>query len=232
MNKSRYLAPRLKQPSLRVYELDKLADDNSAEVDVQKLLFDLIAQPESPLSLANIAHLYLDLSKAEKQLFVYLLDDLMLSKILWPLKSAKACYCLGQYLACIALCGFISEMLIIVLYDAKHAMKQPNRQNLMSRFERDGQQKRINKIEKLELVDAHFVQSMKEICEIRRQHLHFITNKGATLARDAAKAFEIVSSLIMPVLAVKVGKLQNGGIGLHADPDMIRWVEVNRNKKV
>jgi len=42
-----------------------------------------------------------------------------LEKVVWPLKSAKVCYCLGNYLACIAMAGLVGEMTAILTLEAK-----------------------------------------------------------------------------------------------------------------
>jgi len=60
---------------------------------------------------------YKEISREKTRLFAAPVEDRILEKLVWPLRHSKACYMAGNYLGAIALCGMVSEMVAILLYE-------------------------------------------------------------------------------------------------------------------
>ena len=60
---------------------------------------------------------YKEISKEKVRFFAAPAEERILNKLVWPLRNAKASYMVGNYLGTIALCGMVSEMVAILLFD-------------------------------------------------------------------------------------------------------------------
>jgi hypothetical protein len=89
-------------------------------------------------------------------------EPTILGKLVWPLRHAKGSYALGNYLAPIALCGMVGEMVAILLWDiAKvtlqgHPITETEQRAMFGNtFEKLGQERRVDILHALKLVDDH-----------------------------------------------------------------------------
>ena len=84
---------------------------NSNDVDWKEEIIRFASHPSASQSTEDILQEYDDINQAGKYIFFAPSQDDILNKLIWPLKAAKASYMLGNYLATIALCGMVAEML-------------------------------------------------------------------------------------------------------------------------
>lgn len=120
----------------------------------------------------------------------------ILTKLIWPLRNARACYVMGNYIGTIALCGMMSEMAAIVIFDIadptiddKPLNKKQQVRRFGCRFERLGQKQRIKELEKLGIINPTLVNAFETVRKARRSYLHFWSHDHGAVPRDAVKVF-------------------------------------------
>jgi len=59
---------------------------------------------------------YVEISTADYYIPIFPVTDKMFERLLLPLKSAKRCFSLGEYLATIELCAHVGEMLATLVW--------------------------------------------------------------------------------------------------------------------
>lgn len=60
---------------------------------------------------------YFSIHTMDLEILLVPAENVVLNKIVWPLRSAKKAYCLEDFLGCIALCGMVCEMAVVFIYD-------------------------------------------------------------------------------------------------------------------
>jgi len=137
----------------------------------------------------EVVERYRAISTADLDLMAVPAEKVLLDKIIWPLKSAKVCYCLGQYLACIATCGLVGEMYATLIFQAKDGEQRTAPSCTLAEFENYGQKKRIAVLHENDLIDDEVWTSLKELQGIRRGYLHRLSRDLSQLPADAKKMF-------------------------------------------
>ena len=140
----------------------------------------------------------------------------ILNKILLPLRQAKASYVIGNYLAVIALCGMVAEMVAIFLWELEsEKLNKLTKENQKKRFKKTfeteeeleqwfegrGQKERTKRLLEFELIKPDTKSSFDEIRETRRKYLHFLSQDQDSLPEDAIDLFHKAESLV----AIAVG---------------------------
>lgn len=155
-------------------------------------------------------------------------DGTAMNKIVAPLRTAKKCYCLSDYLGCISMCGMVCEMAIIFIYDLiKIHCDAEFLESIIERFARYenwGQKMRIDNLRRIVSSSRYFkdesADSLKPflgiLCEvifdnaytvknIRNEYLHSLSKNYSNLKRDAQKAYHATHELVSEVVAFKIG---------------------------
>ena len=87
-------------------------DDATAEE-----VLEFLAGTEVANDIPAMVKRYREITAAAPRLFAVPAEPRILEKLVWPLRQAKASYVVGNYLATIALCGMVSEMVAILLFE-------------------------------------------------------------------------------------------------------------------
>ena len=148
-------------------------------------------------------------------------ESTILEKLIWPIRQAKGSYALGNYLGCIALCGMVGEMVSILLWDISKVSfrggvmtEEDQRAILGSTFERLGQERRIQVLRGLSLIDDNTKEAFDNLRTIRRKYLHLLSQPHAQVAPDAKQAYKDT----LHVVAVVLGQtFTDGAVVLRAD---------------
>ena len=148
-------------------------------------------------------------------------------KLVWPLRHAKGAYVVGNYLAVIALCGMVAEMLAILVWElgeatlSGHAMTDTEEKALFgSSFERLGQDRRVQVLAAYGMIDAATRGRFDSVRETRRRYLHVWSQDHDTLAADAKGAFHAAVAVVTTVIGQDV---RDGSILLN--PRLIKYLE-------
>src|SRR5882672_4629215 len=159
-------------------------------------LLDYAFAPDRERTVAAFVNRYRQVSAADDALPIAPAEPNILAKMVWPLRSAKANYALGNYLACIAMCGLVGEMVAVLIWDVSSVKLQGKTLEedgeklvLGSTFERLGQERRISVLVAAGLIDESAKPAFDTLREIRRRHLHFLSHPHDQAEQDARTAF-------------------------------------------
>lgn len=130
-------------------------------------------------------------------------------RLLKPLRSAKRCYCLGDYAATIALCGVVGEMLAILLWKINdvrlkgNPIAEQDEIGLFGKsFEKLGQERRLEILKTFgHILETQF-NCFRDILGSRRPYLHFWNTGLRDERADALKVFKISLQLFKEVTGV------------------------------
>jgi hypothetical protein len=164
--------------------------------------------PEMKADVESVVARYRQISVEEPRLFAAPADSRILSKLVWPLHHAKASYMLGNYLGTISLCGMVSEMVAILLFQTSdikingESITPKTEADLFGRsFESLGQDRRVAVLRAYGLIDAKQVKAFDEVRVVRRRYLHLWSQEEIVLAEDAVKTFVATAALVVPIIS-------------------------------
>jgi hypothetical protein len=182
------------------------------ELPVAERILDYVFAPDQDRTIAAFVERYQVLSSGEDPLPIAPAESNILAKMVWPLRSAKGNYALGNYLACIAMCGLVGEMAAMLLWDVASINLQGRvldekleKLFLGSSFERLGQERRVNVLVAAGVIDEEAKSSFDALREIRRKHLHFLSHPHEQAKGDAQRAFFAAASTLKPLFGVSNG---------------------------
>jgi hypothetical protein len=189
-------------------------------------LLDYLFAPEVDRSLAAFVARYREIAAVADPLPLVPAEPTILEKLVWPLRQAKGSYALGNYIGCIALCGMVGEMVAILLWDISkvalqgHPMTEPAQRAMFgSTFEKLGQERRVDVLRTLNLVDDAAKTAFDSVRNIRRKYLHFLSQTHAQVAPDARRAYEDALKVVAVVLGQSFVK---GAVSLR--PDLMAYL--------
>jgi len=196
--------------------LDRLGDGSDHRNDMEyRSLAEVLGAPPEHLPRAVLER-YVEVSPPESYLPLFPHTEKIFERILSPLRSAKRCYCLGEYLATIELCAHVGEMFAILLWqmrpfvlNGKPLSQEREAQLFGSTFERKGQEQRIKMLKAIGGVEEADAQRLDELRKRLRKYFH-LWSEGVSDARaDAFHCFWQVVNLAESVLQISFddGKL-------------------------
>jgi hypothetical protein len=175
-----------------------------------------LCAPEIQSDIDSLVNRYKEISKEPKRLFAAPLEQNILTKLIWPLRYAKGCYMLGNYLGTISLCGMVAEMTAILIFEISSISinGRPLDERLQkgifgSSFEKLGQERRVEILLSYNLINDEMKSHFDVIRKIRRQYLHLYSKDYTSLAPDAVKAFNASVAIVVEVIGqdIKEGKI-------------------------
>jgi hypothetical protein len=189
--------------------LDRLSDgaDHSGDLEYS-MMEQLLGTPPAHLP-RDVLERYVEVSPPESYLPLFPHTDKIFERILSPLRSAKRCYCLGEYLATIELCAHVGEMFAILLWQMRqlHLNGKPideATENLLfgRSFERQGQDQRVKMLRAIGAVEAADGMRLDELRRRRRKHFHLWSGDSSDMKSDAFHCFWLVVQLAESVLQI------------------------------
>ena len=157
-----------------------------------------------------------EISSEPEPLFAAPADKRILDKLVWPLLHAKGSYILGNYLGTISLCGMVSEMLAVLIFEVADpqingaSMTETAQRELFgSSFEKLGQERRVSVLHTYGLIDDALKTSFDRIRRTRRQYLHLWSKDYDKLSVDAVACYRDALTIVESVLGqtIRDGKL-------------------------
>ncbi len=231
-----------------------MPDENLISARVNPLAFLEVDEPwakffDSPVTLENVLEYlctpgipsdidaiicrYKEISVESPRIFAAPVDERILSKLIWPLKHAKGSYALGNYIGSIALCGMVSEMVAIMLFDLhsfrinKQEMDESIQQSIFgSKFEKLGQDRRVSILKTYGLISDEQKKIYDKVRNIRRKYLHFWSQSDAKIESDAVDCFTSTVKIVIDGLGLSI---EDGKLILR--PAIIRRLEENASNQ-
>lgn len=153
--------------------------------------------------------------------------DKLYERLLSPLKSAKRCYCLGEFLATIELSAHIGEMLatLVWLMNTPSLNGQPitaeTEKALWGKnFEKLGQNERTGVLRAFNLITDPQKTLFDFLRTTRRKYFHLWSGDLQQAKSDALTTFFKIMELIDEILQIKIG---NGTLLMN--PKLLKYVE-------
>jgi len=183
--------------------------------------------PGIDFSLEALKTRYKEVSQEPKRLVAAPAEDNILSKLVWPLRNAKASYVAGNYLGTIALCGMVCEMLTLLVYEVSQIIV--NRKPLDTKtetelfgspFEKLGQERRISVLKSFSLIDDELRAALDTVRRKRRLYLHFYSQEHTNIQLDAVQTYNATVSAVVTVIGQD---LQEGKVMIN--PKLLKYLE-------
>jgi hypothetical protein len=135
----------------------------------------------------------------------------LIGNILTPHKSAKKCYCFGDYLAVIELSAHLAEMLTSLLYlmtpisiNGTELNEDAQKDMFGRKFIKLNQNYCLNILKTFNIIDITAHQHFNEIRLIRNNHFHLFGHSKENLEEDAFNCYSKITSLIKDILEIKI----------------------------
>lgn len=162
---------------------------------------------EGGADLSLLSKRYNEISPEPVRLVAVPAEQRILDKLAWPLRHAKASYMVGNYLAVIALCGMVAEMVALLIWEVSPLQingqpltDQSERAVFGSEFERLGQERRVRVLSSFGLIDSVAEGRFNTIRETRRGYLHLWSQDHDSLPGDARKSYHAAVALVATVI--------------------------------
>ncbi len=171
-------------------------------------------------------------SLSHKDLYLPFLPhtDKFFERLLIPFKSAKRCFCLGEYLASIELCAHVGEMLAQLVWEMEPLAKDPNAQSeeleiafFGSRFEKLGQERRIRILSATNRISQIQNKEFTLLRTTRRKYFHLWSESTEGIEKDARECFVQVNSLVKSILQISISPNEPGKVVVN--PVLSRYLD-------
>jgi hypothetical protein len=216
---------------LEVCDIDKLTDHQNAAnqlIQLDKRLIELFLEVPLANLPRTILERYAEISPQKLYQPVLPHTDKLYERLLSPLKSAKRCYCLGEFLATIELSAHIGEMLATLVWH----MSTPslNGQPITTETEKDlwggktfeklGQNERTGVLRAFNLINDSQKALFDFLRTTRRKYFHLWSGDLQQAKPDALTSFFKIMQLIDEILQIKIG---NGTLLMN--PKLLQYVQ-------
>jgi len=198
---------------LRFFSLEgEPFNPDHTEIDYQKLVSDLRG-PDDDNLIEKVRGRYKLLTNYDDNLFIVPVNNVILQKLVWPLRAAKQAFCLGNYLGCIALCGTVAEMITIFLFEIANITingvkpdDSAQRKLFGNTFEKLGQERRLEILEVYGILSKKLAHEANQIRGIRKTYLHILSKDFTSLEKDAKSVYKSAAMLIGEMVSLKPGE--------------------------
>ncbi|HWA21906.1 MAG TPA: hypothetical protein VG735_05880 [Caulobacterales bacterium] len=194
------------------FRLDGLVAD---EVSYASLM-GFLCRPGIGSQVSDLVARYNKISVEKNRLPIAPGEPLLLDRLIWPLRGAKATYITGNYLGTIALSGMVGEMAAILAFDMHNEAQDPvcyDKEQQKSAFghvfENLGQSRRLKTLKGLGILDAETAHAFDVLRQVRNRYLHFWSEGHNQISDDATRCYDACITIVTGVLGMqfKEGKL-------------------------
>ncbi len=208
-----------------------LSGQNSGESPDELSLLRFLANPSEEHSLEMAIRRYAAINDSMERVFVAPNHQAFLQKLVWPLRSAKSSYLVGNFISTIAQCGMVVEMVALLWHDISTFTINGSPMNPLaasqlfgSSFENLGQERRVKVLRAFDIIDEEQRSHFDQVRVIRRRYLHFFSQSHDSIEIDALKAFHSSVLLVATLMGIT---FQEGRVGLR--PALMRYVEGHKS---
>ncbi|MFA5784243.1 MAG: hypothetical protein WC962_05135 [Phycisphaerae bacterium] len=198
---------------------------SSVEPNLDNIL-EILCTPSLEHDITSVINRGKKISKNSLSLSLVPNEKKFLERLIWPLRHAKAGYMLGNYLGTIALCGFVAEMLAILLYDIANVSlngqdfsAEKEKMLLGSKYEKLGQARRVAVLRAIDQIDEEVKNLFNEIKNIRNKYLHLYSSSYEKIESDTVAIFQKTVNLIVKAIGLKI---YSGRVSMR--PDLIEYM--------
>ncbi len=199
---------------------------NQKKADLETVL-GFLCWPGSDHKVEDLKTRYDYINRISNKLKLAPVEKNLLEKVIWPLRQAKASFVLSNYIGTVSTCGFIAEMIVILLFNISSINVNANaigidyQKNMFGdAFENLGQSRRINVLYAFKILDDKKRSILLEIKKIRNRYMHFFSRDYESLKKDAKRIYEKTEEIVMLIIGQEI---KDGKFLLNAD--LLRYIE-------
>ncbi|WP_319408815.1 hypothetical protein [uncultured Desulfosarcina sp.] len=195
-------------------------DEPWASIDEKELsptdILNFICIPGIGSDTESLIQRYKEISIEKIKLIAAPYEQRILDKLVWPLRNAKAAYMCGNYLSTIALCGMVTEMVAILLFEISgfqlnnKPMSDKDQNSVFGRkFEKLGQMRRVSILAAYSIIDSDILSAFESIRIVRNRYLHLWSQDHDQLPIDAVQSYKSAVQIVVAAIGqnIKEGKL-------------------------
>ena len=190
-------------------------------------LLKFLCTPTISPDLKSCIERYKEINREHTRLFIAPAEDRILEKLIWPLRHAKAGYMIGNYLGTISLCGMVSEMLAVLLFEISELRiderpMSPDDQTALfgSTFEKLSQERRVKVLKAFGIIDKETIDAFELIRTKRRRYLHLWSQDHDSLPADAIAVFHGTVFIAVKVIGQEI---HDGKLSLN--PSILKYLD-------
>lgn len=149
--------------------------------------------------------------EADTPLIIVPDEDRIVGRMVLPLRHAKACFVLGNFLGVVALCGMVAEMTAMLLFELADLRLDEEGQRLTfgRPFANLGQERRVDVLVGYGLLEDRQTQWFGTIRRIRRKDLHFL-DEPPTTEQEALEVYRSALGLVATTIGTPPTKASLG----------------------
>jgi hypothetical protein len=168
--------------------------------------------PQSPSDLQSLLARYAQIAQVDRnRLHAVPSTPVIMNRLIWPLRQAKGCFMVENYLGTIALCGVVAEMISILMVDMRpvrvygKVLDRKDQKAIFGRaLDKLGQEARTRILHHLGHfpgdINAHF----DRIRNARRKYLHAFDYDEKQLPADALAAYDSALTILVELIGQEV----------------------------
>lgn len=190
-------------------------------------VIDFVCTPGTKSDIDSLVSRYREISKEQQPLFIAPADERILTKLVWPLRNAKANYMVGNYLGTISLCGMVSEMVAILLFEMsefrinERGMTQDDQTSVFgSSFEQLGQHRRVQILFTYGIIGNDMKSAFDLVRTKRKRYLHLWSQDHDMLESDAKDTYNSAVFIVVKVIGQDI---EDGKINLN--PSLVKYLQ-------
>lgn len=177
---------------------------------------------------------YAELSDKSLYLPFLPLTDKLFERLLMPFRSAKRCYCFGEYLGSIELCAHVAEMLAQLVWEMEPLTRDPDERSAEleiaffgSRFEKLGQERRVRILTAANRITSDQSAAFTYIRTTRRKYFHLWSHSTEGMDGEAKACFGRLSFLVSTILQISISSTEPGKVVVN--PALSRYLDRMHN---
>ena len=212
---------------LQFIPVDMPSTESSPQISADKIL-EYLQSPDSG-NLEECIQRHKKIAAVPHFLPVVPAETHIKAKLIFPLRNAKGCYIVGNYLGTIALCGTVAEMVAILNFEMARlqlngeVISAKAQENLFGNtFENLGQDRRVKVLLAFGVIDDNQRKKYDIIRTIRKKYLHLFSHEHTDIAVDAVEIFSAATSLVADLMNVS---FHQGNIAIN--PLLARYLVEN-----
>lgn len=189
-------------------------------------ILNFLCSPDISSDSQDIINRYKEINIENPPLFIVPSENVILKKLIWPLRHAKSSYLIGNYIGAIALCGMVSEMITMLIFDTtklhinEKEMTEADQISLFgSSFEKLSQDRRVKILSAYNLITKDNVCLFDLVRKIRRKYLHLWSQPHDELPKDVISCFTSTVQIVVLGLGLQIIAGQ-----IHMKPSIIEYM--------
>lgn len=212
---------------LQFLEVDEPWASATSATPTLEAVLKFLCTPGIESDLDNLIARYREISLERSRLFAAPAEDRILEKLIWPLRHAKASYMIGNYLGTISLCGMVTEMVAMLLFEVSefslNTRPLTDKEQVAffgSSFEKLGQDRRVKILRAFDIIDQQTETAFEQVRLVRRKYLHLWSQDHDTLPDDAVTVYDATVTIAVRAIGQDV---RDGRIYLN--PSLVEYLE-------